>query len=77
MKVSQSTLNRLAYVIAGDAPRGEDEPPKYDGELTKLYKRVSQRLNIGTDRKDIRDDLLEVLRGVERPRCRAQFSTSG
>lgn len=43
----------------------DPDPPKWDGDLPALYKRVSRTLNIGTDRTDIRDNLVGVLRGLQ------------
>jgi hypothetical protein len=38
--------------------------PKYDGDLVKLYKRVSKLLDLSPGRKDISDTLKQVLRGL-------------
>lgn len=43
----------------------DPDPPKWDGDLPGLYKRVSRTLNIGTDRTDIRENLKGVLRGLQ------------
>jgi abortive infection Abi-like protein len=38
--------------------------PEYDGDLVKLYRRVSKLINLGPDRKDISDTLKQILSGL-------------
>lgn len=39
-------------------------PPEYDGDLIKLYKRVAQLMNLGPNRKDLTDTIKQVLSGL-------------
>ncbi len=39
-------------------------PPKYDGDLPKLYKRVQKQLNLEPGRSDIEEPLKQVLSGL-------------
>lgn len=42
----------------------DSEPPEYDGDLIKLYKRVQKLLNLEPSRKDISEPLKQVLSGL-------------
>jgi hypothetical protein len=42
----------------------EEDPPPYDGDLVKLYRRVQRLLNLEPARKDISDPLKQVLGGL-------------
>lgn len=42
----------------------EDAPPKFDGDLPKLYKRVQKALNLDPARPDIEQPLKQVLSGL-------------
>lgn len=42
----------------------EANAPEYDGDLIKLYRRVSKLLNLGPGRKDIADTLKQILSGL-------------
>ncbi len=42
----------------------EEDPPPYDGDLVKLYRRVQRLLNLEPARKDISDPLKQVLSGL-------------
>ena len=41
----------------------DENPPKYDGDLPKLYKRVQKQLNLSPDNKAISDSLKQTLTG--------------
>lgn len=40
------------------------DAPGYDGDLVKLYRRVTKLMNLGPERKDISDTLKQVLTGL-------------
>jgi len=42
----------------------DDNPPKYDGDMPKLYKRVQKLLNLEPGRPDIEGPLKQVLSGL-------------
>jgi len=42
----------------------EEDPPPYDGDLIKLYRRVQRLLNLEPSRKDISEPLKQVLSGL-------------
>ena len=42
----------------------DSEPPQYDGDLPKLYKRVQKLLNLDPSRPDIDQSLKQVLSGL-------------
>ena len=42
----------------------DPNPPKYDGDLIKLYKRVQKLLNLDPGRKDVDSTLKQVLSGL-------------
>jgi Abortive infection C-terminus len=42
----------------------DNSAPEYDGDLVKLYRRVSKLINLGPDRKDISDTLKQILSGL-------------
>ncbi len=44
--------------------RLDPAPPKYDGDLVKLYKRVQKLLNLDPERKDIAENLKQLLGGL-------------
>lgn len=41
----------------------DNNAPKYDGDLPKLYKRVQKHLNLAPDNQEIDDNLKQTLRG--------------
>lgn len=47
----------------------DSNAPEYDGDLLRLYKRVSKLLNLGPDRKDISDTLRQILSGLNSIVC--------
>lgn len=51
-------------VLADVERRLDPSPPKYDGDLGKLYKRVQKLLNLDPERKDISDNLKQLLGGL-------------
>lgn len=51
-------------VLADVERRLDPAPPKYDGDLVKLYKRVQKLLNLEPERKDISDNLKQLLGGL-------------
>ncbi len=55
----------LVEAILTEIEKGLDvSAPEYDGDLVKLYKRVTKLLNLGPDRKDISDTLKQILTGL-------------
>ncbi|NUP96214.1 MAG: abortive infection family protein [Planctomycetaceae bacterium] len=51
-------------VLADVERRLDLAPPKYDGDIVKLYKRVQKLLNLDPERKDISDNLKQLLGGL-------------
>lgn len=51
-------------VLCDIESRIDPNPPPYDGDLAKLYKRVQKLLNLDPDRPDIGDSLRQLLRGL-------------
>lgn len=58
---ARTLVEAVLLAIEGDI--SGDEVP-YDGDLTRLYKVVQARLNLGPDRKDLSDSLRKVLGGL-------------
>lgn len=54
----------LEAVLREIESRLDESPPKYDGDLLKLYKRVQAALNLSPGRKDIDQPLKQVLSGM-------------
>jgi len=54
----------LEAVLRELESRLDENPPKYDGDLPKLYKRVQTALNLSPGRKDIDQSLEQVLSGL-------------
>lgn len=54
----------LEAILMDIEKTSNNEAPEYDGDLIKLYKRVSKTLNLGPDRKDISDTLKQILSGL-------------
>lgn len=42
----------------------DSHPPKYDGDLPKLYKRVQKQLNLEPSRPDVDTSIKQVLTGL-------------
>lgn len=42
----------------------DPDPPQYDGDLIKLYKRVQKLLNLDPSQKDLSDTLRQILSGM-------------
>lgn len=51
-------------VLTGIEALLDGNPPKYDGDLEKLYKRVRVLLHLEPEQKDISDSLRQILRGL-------------
>ena len=53
----EAVLTEIEYSLDPSAP-------KYNGDLVKLYRRVSKLMKLGTDKKDITDTLKQILSGL-------------
>lgn len=51
-------------LLAIEAELSVDQPPAFDGDMSKLFNRVRGLLNLDTSRKDISDSLKQVLTGL-------------
>jgi hypothetical protein len=54
----------LEAVLIEMEKRLSPAPPPYDGNLSKLYKRVQKNLNLDPSQKDISDSLRQILSGL-------------
>ena len=54
----------LEAVLSALERKYDPEPPDYDGNLLKLYKRVQQHLNLTPGQKDLTDCLRQILSGL-------------
>jgi len=62
---SITNARTLVEAVLKEAERRlNPEPPPYDGDLPKLYKRVQRLLNLGPEREDLAEPLRLVLRGL-------------
>lgn len=50
-------------VLTAIEAKFDAEPPKYDGDLQKLYKRVQSHLNLSPENNQIGENLKQLLRG--------------
>ena len=54
----------LEAVLSALERKYDPEPPDYDGNLLKLYRRVQQHLNLTPGQKDLADCLRQILSGL-------------
>lgn len=54
----------LEAVLVETEGRLAAEPPGYDGDLVKLYKRVQKAMNLDPARADVSDSLRQILSGL-------------
>jgi len=54
----------LEAVLADIEKRLSPTPPPYDGDLSKLYKRVQKLLNLEPGQPDLADNLRQILSGM-------------
>ena len=54
----------LEAVLSALERKYDPEPPDYDGNLLKLYRRVQQHLNLTPSQKDLTDCLRQILSGL-------------
>ena len=54
----------LEAVLSALERKYDPEPPDYDGNLLKLYRRVQQHLNLTPGQKDLTDCLRQILSGL-------------
>lgn len=62
---ARTNARSLVESILSEIEKGMNpSAPEYDGDLVKLYKRVSKLLNLGPDRKDLSNTLKQILSGL-------------
>lgn len=54
----------LETVLTGIEKRLVEDPPEYDGKLSRLFTRVRKQLNLDPSREDLNDRLKEILSGL-------------